>query len=182
VLTTPAGWTEEDGLSRSSIAAWRAASRDILGFDWWAQAYASQGYMVLQPNFRGSVGYGVEFRTPGMGSSATGWSLTVWTAARALLAAGLARGETFCVAGASYGGYAALRAAILAPEDVACVVACCAGYRSSDLLGMRVRSGGGVFVYDFLGTIYRRSCILIVTPPSGYRSFAMPRRYRRRFC
>ena len=35
--------------------------RDTPGFDWWAQALASQGYAVLQPNFRGSGGYGKAF-------------------------------------------------------------------------------------------------------------------------
>src|SRR6185437_9788837 len=39
--------------------------RDYPGFDWWAQAYASRGYAVFQPNFRGSGDYGVQFRNAG---------------------------------------------------------------------------------------------------------------------
>lgn len=33
-------------------------ARDMSGFDWWSQAYASRGYAVLQPQFRGSAGFG----------------------------------------------------------------------------------------------------------------------------
>lgn len=33
-------------------------SRDEWGFDWWSQFFANRGYAVLQPNFRGSTGYG----------------------------------------------------------------------------------------------------------------------------
>ena len=57
-------------------------ARDYLGFDWWAQAFASRGYAVFQPNFRGSGGYGQAFATPASASGAarcrpifpTGWS------------------------------------------------------------------------------------------------------------
>ena len=31
------------------------ADRDSAEFDWWAQAMAAQGYLVLQPNYRGST-------------------------------------------------------------------------------------------------------------------------------
>ena len=41
--------------------------RDYIGFDWIAQFLASRGYAVLQPNFRGSTGYGVDFRNAGYG-------------------------------------------------------------------------------------------------------------------
>jgi dipeptidyl aminopeptidase/acylaminoacyl peptidase len=40
---------------------------DGLGFDWWAQAFASRGYAVFQPNYRGSGGYSPEFRRAGYG-------------------------------------------------------------------------------------------------------------------
>ena len=40
---------------------------DVMGFDWWAQAYASAGYAVFQPNFRGSGGHGSGFRDSGFG-------------------------------------------------------------------------------------------------------------------
>ena len=42
-------------------------ARDYVLFVWWAQAFASRGYAVLQPNFRGSDGYGDAFRDAGFG-------------------------------------------------------------------------------------------------------------------
>ena len=40
---------------------------DELGFDWWSQAFASRGYVVFQPNYRGSGGRGLEFIRAGFG-------------------------------------------------------------------------------------------------------------------
>lgn len=159
ILTTPPGWSEADGaLPLIVLPHGGPLSRDILGFDWWSQAYASQGYMVLQPNFRGSVGYGVDFTHAGYGEFGDRMVTDSLDGGRALQAAGMASGETFCVAGASYGGYAALRAAILAPEDVACVVAFAPVTDPVTLLGNARRSGRGVFAYDFweqyIGDIY----------------------------
>ncbi|MFX8546894.1 prolyl oligopeptidase family serine peptidase, partial [Acinetobacter baumannii] len=34
------------------------AARDEWGFDWFPQFFAARGYAVLQPNYRGSTGYG----------------------------------------------------------------------------------------------------------------------------
>ena len=42
-------------------------ARDDPGFDWWAQALASRGYAVLQPQFRGSTGFGGHFHAAGYG-------------------------------------------------------------------------------------------------------------------
>lgn len=150
VLTTPAGWTEAAGpLPLILLPHGGPASRDDLDFDWWAQAYASQGYMVLQPNFRGSLGYGVEFQRAGFGEFGDRMIEDSLDGARALQAASLARPGQFCVAGASYGGYAALRAAIMAPEDVGCVVAVAPVTDPVSLLAEARQSGGGVFAYDF---------------------------------
>jgi hypothetical protein len=40
---------------------------DTAGFDWLAQAFASRGYAVFQPNYRGSGGYGSAFELAGHG-------------------------------------------------------------------------------------------------------------------
>jgi dipeptidyl aminopeptidase/acylaminoacyl peptidase len=81
---------------------------DKVGFDWWAQAFASRGYAVLQPNYRGSSGYGVPFRNAGLGE----WGRKILTdmsdGVAALAAAGIVDARRVCIVGASYGGYAAL--------------------------------------------------------------------------
>jgi dipeptidyl aminopeptidase/acylaminoacyl peptidase len=43
------------------------ASRDYAGFDWMAHFLATRGYTVLQPNFRGSAGYGTAWEKAGHG-------------------------------------------------------------------------------------------------------------------
>lgn len=97
--------------------------RDSATFDWWSQAYAAAGYAVVQPNFRGSSGYGPAFRDAGFGEfggkmiddivDAIGWAES----------AGIAKGSQACVLGASYGGYAALMSVLRGSGKVACVVA-----------------------------------------------------------
>jgi predicted dienelactone hydrolase len=47
------------------------ADRDVDGFDWLAHFLASRGFAVLQPNFRGSAGYGRAWEEAGHG----GWGI-----------------------------------------------------------------------------------------------------------
>ncbi len=83
-------------------------ARDHLGYDMLSQYLATRGYLVLQPNFRGSAGYGVAFRDAGRKQ----WGLRsqddITDGVNALVAAGEADPKRVCIAGASYGGYAAL--------------------------------------------------------------------------
>lgn len=43
------------------------AARDTLAYDWWASFLASRGYLVVQPNFRRSSGYGFKWQESGYG-------------------------------------------------------------------------------------------------------------------
>ena len=97
-------------------------SRDTGEYDWWASFYASLGYAVLQPNFRGSSGYGHEFVEAGHGGFGTRMIDDLIDGARYLQNAGIADPGSYCAAGASYGGYAALMLALRDSEDVACVI------------------------------------------------------------
>ncbi len=99
-------------------------ARDYLQFDWLAQFFASRGYVVLQPNFRGSTGYGAAFERAGDGEFGGVMIDDMIDGVRALIAQGGVDAERVGVIGASYGGYAALMVARRAPEfaDVAIAV------------------------------------------------------------
>jgi dipeptidyl aminopeptidase/acylaminoacyl peptidase len=94
--------------------------RDAVGFDWWAQFMASRGYAVLQPNFRGSLGYGARFRDAGDGQWTGKVLEDINGGLEQMIKDGIADPKRVCIVGASYGGYAALAAATFTPDHYAC--------------------------------------------------------------
>lgn len=96
--------------------------RDSLRYDRWAQFLATQGYLVAQPNFRGSSGYGVSFAEAGYGQWGGRMADDITDAVRQLIKAGQADPSRICIFGGSYGGYAALFAGATHPELYKCVV------------------------------------------------------------
>lgn len=86
-------------------------ARDAESWDWWSQYLAELGYAVIQPNYRGSSGYGTAFAKKGQGE----WGLKMQDdlddAVAWLAKEGIADPKRACMVGASYGGYAAMRAA-----------------------------------------------------------------------
>lgn len=97
-------------------------SRDYLGFDWIAQAFASRGYVVLQPNYRGSDGYGIAFRNAGFGEVGDGMHRDIQAGVAALAERGDIDPERVCILGASFGGYLALAAVTLDKGNYRCAV------------------------------------------------------------
>lgn len=89
------------------------AARDEPGFDWWSQALASRGYAVLQPNFRGSDGFGQAFLEKGYGQWGKAMQTDLSDGVRYLAKQGTIDPKRVCIVGASYGGYAALAGATL---------------------------------------------------------------------
>jgi dienelactone hydrolase len=83
-------------------------ARDYQGFDWLAQAFASRGYAVWQPNYRGSGGYGAAFRNAGMGEWGRKMQTDISDGVAELARLGIVDPHRACIVGASYGGYAAL--------------------------------------------------------------------------
>ncbi|CAN5328324.1 S9 family peptidase [soil metagenome] len=110
-LTTPRG--PDTNLPLVVLAHGGPASRDALGFDWWAQALASRGYAVLQANFRGSTGYGNAFLEAGYGQWGRKMQTDLSDGVRYLAQQGLVDPKRVCIVGASYGGYAALAGAAI---------------------------------------------------------------------
>jgi dipeptidyl aminopeptidase/acylaminoacyl peptidase len=95
-------------------------ARDDMTFDFIRQFLASRGYAVLQPQFRGSRGFGQAFTQAGFGE----WGLKVQDditdGVKKTIADGIVDPKRICIFGASYGGYAALAGATLTPELYAC--------------------------------------------------------------
>ncbi len=97
-------------------------ARDDMSFDWQAAALASRGYAVLQPNFRGSDGYGESFVNAGHGEWGRKMQTDLSDGVRHLAAQGLIDAKRVAIFGASYGGYAALAGATLDPGVYNCAV------------------------------------------------------------
>jgi len=99
------------------------ASRDEWGFDWLAQFLAHQGYAVLQPNYRGSAGFGDQWlQRNGFRSWRTSIG-DIAAGARWLAAQGIADANRMAILGWSYGGYAALQAGATEPGLFKAIVA-----------------------------------------------------------
>ncbi len=98
------------------------SSRDYPVFDWWAQAFASRGYAVFQPNFRGSTGLGRDFERAGHGEWGGKMQTDVSDGLAELVRQGIVDPKRACIMGASYGGYAALAGVTLQQGLYRCAV------------------------------------------------------------
>jgi len=96
-------------------------ARTAKRFDYFAQFFATRGFAVLQMNFRGSAGYGESFEDAGRENWVT-MQDDVEDGTKWVVEAGLADPDQICIAGWSYGGYAALMGAIKSPELYACAI------------------------------------------------------------
>jgi dipeptidyl aminopeptidase/acylaminoacyl peptidase len=117
-------------------------ARDEAGFDWWAQFLATRGYVVLQPQFRGSTGFGRVHRLAGYGEWGGRMQDDVSDGVRHLVATGLADPRRVCIVGASYGGYAALAGAAFTPELYACAVSVNGVSDLPKMIAEEARTGG----------------------------------------
>lgn len=97
--------------------------RDSYGYDIFAQILAAQGWMVLQPNFRGSGGYGKAFADAGRKHWGDKMQEDVEDAVAQVVATGRVDAKRIAICGASYGGYAALMGAVRRPDLYKAVVA-----------------------------------------------------------
>jgi Dipeptidyl aminopeptidases/acylaminoacyl-peptidases len=97
-------------------------ARDFPGFDFLSQSLASRGYVVLQPEFRGSGGFGRELLEAGFHEYGKKMQTDLSDGMRALAAQGLIDPKRVCIFGASYGGYAALAGPTLDPGVYRCAV------------------------------------------------------------
>jgi dipeptidyl aminopeptidase/acylaminoacyl peptidase len=94
--------------------------RDKLDFDTEVQFLANRGYAVLQPNYRGSGGYGEAFETLGDGQIGRKMQDDLDDGMDWAVTQGFVDPKRVCVVGTSYGGYAALWAVTRNPERYRC--------------------------------------------------------------
>lgn len=121
-LTLPPG---SDGRNLPAIVLPHGGpeARDVWGFDWLSQYLAHLGYAVLQPNYRGSAGYGDQWLEQ---NGFRGWRTSIGdisAGARWLVQQGIADPERMAILGWSYGGYAALQSGVTEPDLYKAIVA-----------------------------------------------------------
>ncbi len=87
-----------------------------------AKVLASHGFAVLQPNFRGSGGYGLPFEKLGFRNWGTTMIDDMTDGTMHLVEQGIVDKDRMCVYGASYGGYAALQNVIREPDLYQCTI------------------------------------------------------------
>jgi dipeptidyl aminopeptidase/acylaminoacyl peptidase len=140
-LTLPLGRQPHD-LPLVILAHGGPQARDYGGFEWMAQGLASRGYAVLQPNFRGSGGYGTAFIEAGYGQWGRKMQTDLSDGIAFLASQGIVDPARACIMGASYGGYAALAGVTLQRDVYRCAVAIAPVSDVRDFLAWRaVRSG-----------------------------------------
>ena len=120
-LLTPAG-SDEKPRAAVVLPHGGPSARSDAEWDFEAQFYASRGYVVLQPNFRGSTGYGPDFRRAGRNQWGGLMQDDVTDATKWLIDEGLADPSRICIVGNSYGGYAALMGVIKEPGLYKCAI------------------------------------------------------------
>ena len=100
--------------------------QEVVSYDEWGQMLANNGYLVLQPQYRGSLGYGLEFYKAAFiegGQGGYAMQDDKDDGALYLVEQGLADPDRMAMYGWSYGGYAALVAASRSDQIYQCVIA-----------------------------------------------------------
>lgn len=95
-------------------------ARDTYDFDFLVQFLATRGYAVLQPQFRGSWGFGKAFEDAGEGEWGGKMQTDLLDGVAALVSEGQVEAGKVCVVGASFGGYSAMAGASLYPDAYRC--------------------------------------------------------------
>ena len=137
------------------------AADDDVRFDYWTSFFANRGYAVLQPNFRGSSGYGFDFIKAGLQKWGLEMQNDVEDGTRWIINEGIANKNKICIVGGSYGGYAALMG--VAKSDL---YKCAVSFAGVTDLGLLVkeswRYNTGKMTREMIGT--ERSKLIKTSP------------------
>jgi len=113
-------------------------TRDKNEFDPWVQFLTNRGYVVFQPNFRGSTGYGGAYWKSGYRQWGLAMEDDVMDGVKILIDGKVADKSKICIMGASYGGYAALMG-VAKYSDIFCCAISISGI--SDLNKLMIQKG-----------------------------------------
>ncbi|WP_126172692.1 alpha/beta hydrolase family protein [Altericroceibacterium xinjiangense] len=122
ILTLPPGRPAKD-LPLVMLPHGGPHAHDDAAFDWWAQAFASRGYAVFQPNFRGSTNRDDAFVRAGHKEWGRKMQTDISDGLAELARQGVVDPRRACIVGASYGGYAALVGVTMQQGVYRCAVA-----------------------------------------------------------
>lgn len=150
-LTLPPGREDARGLPALVMPHGGPGARDEWGFDWLAQYFAYQGYAVLQPNFRGSAGYGEDWFVV---NGFQNWQIAIGdvnAGGRWLVSEGVADPAKLAIFGWSYGGYAALQSGVLDPGLFKAIVAVAPVTDLALLRDMRRNYSSAAITREYLG-------------------------------
>lgn len=141
--------------------------RDVVIYDEWAQLLASHGYMVLQPQYRGSTGFGLKHWKLGDNN----WGQTMQDdkddGVKYLVDKGLADPDKVAIFGWSYGGYAAFAASVRENGPFACSIA---GAGVADLS----RINASLFNGSRYGRVFQGKTVSGLSPIEHADKLAMP--------
>jgi dipeptidyl aminopeptidase/acylaminoacyl peptidase len=140
--------------------------RDSLGYDEWAQMLANRGWVVFQPNYRGSTELGRDHWIAGDGQWGLAMQDDVDDGMMTLVEQGIADPERLGFFGWSYGGYSAFVAAVEEDPIYNCSVA---GAGISDITRIRGGLAGDRFLRRF-----QRPTITGVSPIEEIENLEMP--------
>ena len=121
-LTLPKGFPSK-GLPLVVMPHGGPWARDSWGYQPYTQFLANRGYAVLQPNFRGSTGYGKKFLNAGNKEWGQKMQDDITWGVKHLVAEGIADPKRVGIFGGSYGGYATLAGVAFTPDVYAAAVA-----------------------------------------------------------
>lgn len=169
-LTLPPGRSDMRGLPGLVMPHGGPSARDTAGFDWLPQFFAAQGFAVLQPNFRGSAGYGDAFFARNGFKS---WEVAIGDVndgGRWLVAQGV-ESKRLAIFGWSYGGYAALQANVVEPHLYRATVAV-APVTDLELLRTEAQRNGNFLIVD--GEVGSGPHVFAGSPARHAAAFAAP--------
>ena len=146
-------------------------ARDYESWDMWTQPLAELGYAVVQPNFRGSEGFGKAFIEASDGNWGNRMQDDLNDAITHLAGQGIADPKRVCMFGWSYGGYAASRAAQRDGDKYRCAISGAGVHDLPDMVAYD-REYLGRYGAQFIGSA--ASKLSDISPSRQAKSFSIP--------